>query len=225
MRQAALSCEEPADRRRRHPQESAADAEAFIAAYNGFRAERRARRCAVRQLWTRGISLNIQFGLTLSVPVFNGRRRPTRGVRSSSASRRKPHWSARRRKSSCRSKTAAVSFEQGRASRSSPPSEQSNRAGSRRRDQDKLNVGVGTAYQVMLAERDLRTAESAAIQARTNYARGAGSPRSGGQQLPRARTGLPLKMRCEEGCWSGHWPAPRRHDKVVSAGNGSGKRT
>ena len=37
--------------------------------------------------------------------------------------------------------------------------------------QGKLELGVATPYQVMLAERDLRAAESTEIQARVDYAK------------------------------------------------------
>ena len=125
---------------------------------------------AVRQLWTAAFP-EYSVGFTLSVPVFN--RAAQADARRAQLERRSAETALERTKAQIelQVKTATVSLE-----RSRPQIVAAQRAVESSRiayegAQDKLTLGVATAYQVMLAERDLRSAESAAIQARANYAK------------------------------------------------------
>jgi outer membrane protein len=111
------------------------------------------------------------FGVTLSVPVLN-RAAQADGMRAE-FERQSAEAALQRTKTQIelQVKSAAVSLEQGRASiAAAVRAVEANRV-AYEGAQGKLELGVVTPYQVMLAERDLRTAESAEIQARADYAK------------------------------------------------------
>jgi outer membrane protein TolC len=139
------------------------------AAYDGF-ALNAGTSAAVRQLW-RAVFPEYSFGVTLSVPVFN-RAAQADGMRAE-FERQSAEAALQRTKSQIelQVKSAAVSLEQGRSSIAAAARAVEASRIAYEGAQGKLEIGVVTAYQVMLAERDLRAAESAEIQARADYAK------------------------------------------------------
>ncbi|HEY7169977.1 MAG TPA: TolC family protein [Vicinamibacterales bacterium] len=139
------------------------------AAYDGFGLNAGAT-AAVRQLW-RAAFPEYSFGVTLSIPVFN-RAAQADGMRAE-FERQSAEAALQRTKSQIelQVKTAAVSLQQGRSSIAAAARAVDASRVAYEGAQGKLELGVFTAYQVMLAERDLRTAESAEIQARADYAK------------------------------------------------------
>jgi outer membrane protein TolC len=138
-------------------------------AYDGFGLNAGAP-AAVRQLW-RVVYPEYSVGFTLSIPVFN-RAAQADGMRAE-FERQSAEATLQRTKSQIelQVKNAAVSLEQGRSRIAAAARAVAASRIAYEGAQGKLEIGVATPYQVMLAERDLRTAESAEIQARTDYAK------------------------------------------------------
>ena len=140
-----------------------------FAAYDGYALGPRTSP-AVRQLWAAAFP-EYSVGFTFSVPVFN-RAAQADDVRAR-LERQSAEITLQRTKAQIelQVKTATVSLERGRsqieAARRAVASSQTAFEGA----QAKLEAGVATPYQVTLAERDLRSAQSAEIQARVNYAK------------------------------------------------------
>ena len=125
---------------------------------------------AVQQLW-RAAFPEYSIGFTFSVPVLN-RAAQADDVRAR-LERQSAETALQRTKATIelQVKTATLSLERGRsqidASQRAVVASQSAFEGAK----SKLELGVGTPYQVALAERDLRSAQSADIQARVTYAK------------------------------------------------------
>jgi outer membrane protein TolC len=139
------------------------------AAYNAYALNARTS-LAVRQLW-RAAFPEESVGFTVSLPVFN------RAAQADAVRAQFERQSAEtileraRAQVELQVKSAAVTLARGR-----PQIEAARRAVEASRiayeaTREKLDVGLATAYQVMLAENDLRSAEAAEIQARVNYAK------------------------------------------------------
>ena len=125
---------------------------------------------AIRQLW-RAAFPEYSVGFTFSVPVLN-RAAQADDVRAR-LERQSAEASLARTKATIelQVRTATFSLERGRsqidAARRAVVATQAAFEGAK----SKLELGVGTPYQVALAERDLRSAQSADIQARVTYAK------------------------------------------------------
>lgn len=139
------------------------------AAYDGYALNAQTS-MAVRQLWQAAFP-EYSLGFTLSIPVFN-RAAQADAIRAQ-FERRSAETALERTKAQIelQVKTATVSLERGR-----PQIDAAHRAVESSRiayeaERVKMEIGLATAYQVMLAENDLRSAESAEIQARVNYAK------------------------------------------------------
>jgi outer membrane protein TolC len=138
-------------------------------AYNAYALNARTS-LAVRQLWQAAFPEE-SVGFTVSIPVFN--RAAQADAMRAQFERQSAETALERARAQVelQVKSAAVSLERGRpqidAARRAVESSRSAYEGT----QEKMDVGLATPYQVMLAENDLRSAEAAEIQARVNYAK------------------------------------------------------
>jgi outer membrane protein TolC len=138
-------------------------------AYNAYALNARTS-LAVRQLWQAAFPEE-SVGFTVSIPVFN--RAAQADAMRAQFERQSAETALERARAQVelQVKSAAVSLERGRpqidAARRAVESSRSAYEGTR----EKMDVGLATPYQVMLAENDLRSAEAAEIQARVNYAK------------------------------------------------------
>jgi outer membrane protein TolC len=125
---------------------------------------------AVRQLWQAAFP-EYSVGFTLSIPVFN--RAAQADAMRAQFERRSAETALERAKAQIelQVKSATVILERGRpqidAAHRTVESSRTAYEGARA----KMEIGLATPYQIMLAEDDLRSAESAEIQARVNYAK------------------------------------------------------
>jgi outer membrane protein len=125
---------------------------------------------AVRQLWRSNFP-EYSVGFTLSVPVFN------RAAQADDLRARLEGQNAeaalQRTKNQIRLQVESASVTLSRARAQIEAAERAVAASQRAFEgaEVRLRAGTGTAYQVTLAERDLRAAQSADIQTRVNYAK------------------------------------------------------